>query len=62
MIKNKLLDEINSADGLLFGTPTINSDMLEPIRDLLTHLNPIIHGGKVGRSLWFLWMEWRGCS
>lgn len=48
--KNKLLDEINSADGLLFGTPTINSDMLEPIRDLLTHLNPIIHGGKVAAA------------
>lgn len=48
--KNDLLNEINSADGLLFGTPTINSDMLEPIRDLLTHLNPIIHGGKVAAA------------
>ncbi|BAK80622.1 FprA family A-type flavoprotein [Candidatus Arthromitus sp. SFB-rat-Yit] len=45
--KNYLLDEINSADGILFGTPTINSDMLEPIRDLLTHLNPLVHGGKI---------------
>lgn len=45
--KNYLLDEISSADGILFGTPTINSDMLEPIRDLLTPLNPLIHGGKI---------------
>lgn len=45
--KNEILNEISSADGILFGTPTINSDMLEPIRDLLTNLNPIVHGGKI---------------
>ncbi len=45
--KNEILNEISNADGILFGTPTINSDMLEPIRDLLTNLNPIVHGGKV---------------
>ncbi len=45
--KNEILNEISSADGVLFGTPTINSDMLEPIRDLLTHLNPVVHGGKI---------------
>ena len=48
--KNEILNEISSADGILFGTPTINSDMLEPIRDLLTHLNPIVHGGKVAAA------------
>lgn len=45
--KNEILEAIGEADGLLFGTPTINSDMLEPIRDILTHLNPIIHGNKI---------------
>ncbi len=45
--KDEILREIGEADGVLFGTPTINSDMLEPIRDILTHLNPIVHGGKI---------------
>lgn len=48
--KNEILNEISSADGILFGTPTINSDMLEPIRDLLTNLNPIVHGGKIAAA------------
>lgn len=48
--KNEILNEISTADGILFGTPTINSDMLEPIRELLTHLNPIVHGGKVAAA------------
>lgn len=48
--KNEILNEISNADGLLFGTPTINSDMLEPIRELLTHLNPIVHGGKIAAA------------
>lgn len=42
-----ILEDINDSDGLLFGSPTINSDLLEPIRDILTKLNPIVHGGKV---------------
>lgn len=45
--KNEILNELSSADGILFGTPTINSDMLEPIRDLLNNLNPVVHGGKI---------------
>lgn len=48
--KDEILEDISTADGLLFGTPTINSDMLEPIRDLLTHLNPIVHGGKTAAA------------
>ena len=48
--QNELLNEISTADGLLFGTPTINSDMLEPIRDLLTHMNPLVHGKKVAAA------------
>lgn len=48
--KNEILEEITSADGVLFGTPTINSDMLEPIRDLLNNMNPIVHGRKVAAA------------
>lgn len=42
-----ILKDIGESEGILFGSPTINSDLLEPIRDLLTKLNPIVHGGKV---------------
>lgn len=48
--QNEILNEICLADGVLFGTPTINSDMLEPIRDILTHMNPIVHGRKVAAA------------
>lgn len=42
-----ILKDINESSGILFGSPTINSDLLEPIRDILTKLNPLVHGGKV---------------
>lgn len=45
--RNMIVREIEQSDGVLFGSPTINSDMLEPIRDLLTKLNPLVHGGKI---------------
>ncbi|QZY54692.1 FAD-dependent oxidoreductase [Crassaminicella profunda] len=44
---NEVLSEIYWADGLLFGSPTINGDALKPIWDLLTSLSPIVHGGKI---------------
>jgi flavorubredoxin len=44
--KEEVLDKIYWADGILFGSPTINSDALPPIWDLLISLNPIIHGKK----------------
>lgn len=44
---NDILTRINNSDGLLFGTPTINGDALKPIWDILTNLNPLVHGGKV---------------
>ena len=34
------------AKSILFGSPTINSDALPPIWDILTNLNPIVHGKK----------------
>jgi NADH oxidase (H2O-forming) len=42
-----IVEEIDKSDGILFGSPTINGDLLEPIRNLMTKLNPIVHGGKV---------------
>jgi flavorubredoxin len=45
--QDEILNEINDSEGIIFGSPTINSDMLPPIRNLLTELNPIIHGGKI---------------
>ncbi|NDL68389.1 FprA family A-type flavoprotein [Anaerotalea alkaliphila] len=42
----EVMDRIYWADGLLFGSPTINSDVLPPIWNLLVSLNPIVHGKK----------------
>lgn len=44
--KDVILEQIYWADGILFGSPTINSDALPPIWDLLISLNPIVHGKK----------------
>lgn len=43
----KVMQEIESAKGLLFGSPTIVGDALPPIWNLLTSLNPVIHKGKL---------------
>lgn len=43
-----ILTDISDSDGILFGSPTIVGELLEPIRDVLSKLNPIIHGGKIG--------------
>lgn len=42
-----ILKSINKSKGIIFGSPTINGDALEPIWDVLTKLNPIVHGEKV---------------
>ncbi len=39
--------QMHEADGLLFGSPTIVSDALPPIMNLLNELNPVIHKGKI---------------
>ena len=44
---NEVMAKLDKADGVLFGSPTINGDALKPILDILTTLNPIVHGGKV---------------
>jgi flavorubredoxin len=45
--KEQVMTEVNQAKGLLIGSPTIVSDALPPIWDILTSLNTIIHKGKL---------------
>lgn len=47
---DEVMEKINSADGLLIGSPTINGDALPPIWQLLTRLSPIVHAGKVAAA------------
>lgn len=47
---NEVLGEIASADGILFGTPTILCEALKPIWDLTTLMFPPIHGGKLASA------------
>ncbi len=42
-----LVDLIEGADGLMFGTPTINGDAVKPVWDLLSSLNMIEIKGKI---------------
>lgn len=45
-----VIKQIYWADGLLFGSPTINRDALEPIWEVLVNLNPVIHGKKTAAA------------
>lgn len=45
--KAEVMDHIRWADGILFGTPTINGDALPPIWDLVMGMSPITHKGKL---------------
>lgn len=47
---NNIVRDISDSDGVLFGSPTIVGELLEPIRDLMSKLNPIIHGKKVAAA------------
>lgn len=44
--KDEVLGEIAAADGVLFGTPTILQEALNPIWDLTINMYPPVHGGK----------------
>lgn len=44
---SELVNEVNTSDAILFGSPTIVNELLEPVRDLMSKLNPVIHGGKI---------------
>lgn len=45
--KADMMGLIHFADGVIFGSPTINSDALPPISDLLMSMSPVVHGGKL---------------
>ncbi len=49
-LKADILNDFYKADGILFGTSTINGDALPLIWDLAINLNPIIHGGKIASA------------
>lgn len=44
------LEQIENADALIFGSPTINNDAVKPIWDILTGLTTIDVKGKMGAS------------
>jgi flavorubredoxin len=48
--KHKVLNRIYEADGILFGSPTILAEALEPIWDILISLYPPIYKGKVASA------------
>lgn len=48
--KAKVLEEIGYADGILFGTPTIVGEALEPIWELAISLHGPVHGGKLASA------------
>ncbi len=42
--------EMENADGILIGSPTINKDIVPPVWNLLGQLSPIVHKGKVAAA------------
>jgi len=44
---SEVLPRIDTASGLILGSPTINGDALPPIWQLLTSLSPVVHGNKL---------------
>ena len=48
--KEKVIDELYWADGILFGTPTIVGEALKPIWDLTTSIVAKTHGGKIASA------------
>lgn len=48
--KEHLMGLMARADALLFGTPTILAEALEPIWDLVSRMFPVTHGGKLATA------------
>ena len=48
--KDEVMEKIRWADGLLFGTPTINGDALPPIWDLVMSMSPMVHSKKLAAA------------
>lgn len=46
----EITKKIERAKALLIGSPTINQDAVEPVWDLLTHVNPIVNRGKIAMA------------
>ena len=46
----EIVESITNSQGVLFGSPTIVGELLEPVRDVLSKLNPIVHGGKLASA------------
>ncbi len=46
----EVMAEIDTADGLLIGSPTLNGDTLPPVWDLLVRLSPISHSNLVAAA------------
>jgi flavorubredoxin len=53
-------DLIEEADGLAFGSPTINADAVKPIWDLLSSLTSGQYQGQARCRFRLLWLERRG--
>ncbi|GAB6168516.1 FAD-dependent oxidoreductase [Clostridium carnis] len=47
---SEIIGSIGESDGILCGSPTIVGELLEPIRDILSKLNPVVHGGKLSAA------------
>lgn len=48
--QQEVLEDLEFADGILFGTPTIVGEALKPIWDLTTSIFPVTHGGKLASA------------
>jgi flavorubredoxin/NADPH-dependent 2,4-dienoyl-CoA reductase/sulfur reductase-like enzyme/rubredoxin len=48
--QKEVIRKIDSAEGVLFGSPTINGDALLPIMAILIRLSPIVNGGILASS------------
>ena len=47
---DSVFEKLRWADGLLFGSPTLNKDVLEPIWELLMKMSPYTHGRKLAAA------------
>lgn len=57
--RDNVLNKIKWADGVIFGSPTINGDALLPIWEILVRLSPIGSNKKIRFCIRVIWMEWR---
>lgn len=46
----EVVAELESSQGFLIGTPTLNKDAVQPVWELLAHLSPVTHGGMIAAA------------